>query len=103
MPAFTRLIGAILTAGVFCLLSGFSLDNAIVPENEILVGGPPRDGIPALLAPRFISADQADLNDEDQVLGVTINGEARAYPIKILNWHEAINDEIQDQPILITY
>ena len=64
---------------------------------------PPKDGIPALLEPRFIPAGEADLDGGDMVVGVTLNGEARAYPVKILNWHEAVNDQIQQQPILVTY
>ena len=40
------------------ILAGFTLDNAIVPKEEILSGGPPKDGIPALLKPKFIQADQ---------------------------------------------
>jgi hypothetical protein len=103
MSAGCRSIYALLVTAALFLLCGFSLDNAIVPKSDILAGGPPKDGIPALLAPHFISADQADLTNDDPVIGVTIDGEARAYPINILNWHEAVNDEIQDQPILITF
>ncbi len=51
-----KLFSAALLIGGFLLLSGFKLDNAIVPEDEILSGGPPKDGIPAILEPKFISA-----------------------------------------------
>ena len=88
----------------FGLLTGFNIDNAIVPENEILSGGPPKDGIPALLEPKFIPADQVDyLNPNDQVIGVVIGHQARAYPIKILNWHEAVNDTLESQPVVVTF
>lgn len=86
------------------LLTGFSLDNAIVPEADILSGGPPKDGIPALLEPKFIDAADADfLNPDDQVIGVVLAGQPRAYPINILNWHEVVNDAIGDTPFVVTF
>ena len=68
---------------VFC---AFNLDNAIVPKEEIQSGGvPPKDGIPAILSPRFIGPEQADfLKSDDQVIGAAIDNKAKAYPIKIL-------------------
>ena len=85
-------------------LTGFTLDNAIVPKEEILAGGPPKDGIPALLEPKFVDAEKADfLRPEDQVIGVVLNGQPKAYPIKILNWHEVINDDAGDMPIAVTF
>ena len=101
-PSF-RITGAAIAAVAYLILSGFNLENAIVPKSEILSGGPPKDGIPALLNPRFIPAEEADVDSDDLVVGVAVNGEARAYPVKILNWHEAVNDEIHQQPILVTY
>ncbi len=93
-----------LVFGSFLILTGFSLDNAIVPKEEILSGGPPKDGIPAILNPVFIPLDQADfLNPDDQVIGVKIGSETRAYPIKILNWHEVVNDTISGSPIVVTF
>ena len=93
-----------LMLGSFLTLTGFSLDNAIVPKEEILSGGPPKDGIPAILNPEFIPSDQADfLNPDDQVIGVKIGTETRAYPINILNWHEVVNDTIGGVPIAVTF
>ena len=89
---------------MFGLLTGFNIDNAIVPENDILSGGPPKDGIPALLEPKFIPAQNVDyLNPNDQVMGVVIGNQARAYPIKILNWHEAVNDTLNHRPLVVTF
>lgn len=89
---------------IFGLLTGFNIDNAIVPENDILSGGPPKDGIPALLEPKFIPAQNVDyLNPNDQVMGVVIGNQARAYPIKILNWHEAVNDTLNHRPLVVTF
>jgi uncharacterized protein DUF3179 len=83
----------------------FDVSRHSVPLNEIVGGGPPKDGIPALDAPKFVAADQARkfLSDRDRVLGVALAGGAKAYPIRILNWHEIVNDEINGHPITITW
>jgi hypothetical protein len=88
----------------FFLLTGFNLDNAIVPNNQILSGGPPKDGIPAILDPNFTRPEETDfLNEADQVIGVAIGGIAKAYPIKILNWHEVVNDTVNGLPVTVTF
>jgi Protein of unknown function (DUF3179) len=84
--------------------NGFDLSNATVPVAEILPGGPPRDGIPAIDRPQFVNASKVNfLRDDDRVLSVGIDNEARAYPLRILNWHEIVNDQIGDRPIAVTY
>jgi hypothetical protein len=95
---------SIILLGAFIISTGFNLDNAIVPQDQILSGGPPKDGIPAILKPNFIRPDQADfLGEGDQVIGVEVNGVARAYPLKILNWHEVVNDTVSGIPIMVTF
>lgn len=85
-------------------LNGFELDDPLVPAREIVGGGPPRDGIPALKDPAIIRADQADyLDRSDRVLGVVIDGSAKAYPVKILDWHEVVNDRIGSRYFIVTY
>ena len=75
-----------------------------VNEDEIYSGGVPRDGIPALINPEFIAAaDASYLGISDLVLGLVINGEARAYPVKIMNYHEIANDLFLNHSICITY
>ncbi len=68
-------------------------------------GCPMKDCIPALVQPKFESKLQADewLKNEELVLGLDWKGEQKAYPIKILNWHEVVNDKIQDFPVAITW
>jgi hypothetical protein len=84
--------------------NGFELDDAAVAPEKIMKGGPPRDGIPALSSPEMIDADKADyLRDTDQVLGVNLNGDARAYPTRILVWHEIVNDTIGGTPVAVTF
>lgn len=84
--------------------NGFDLSDALVPQNEILHGGPGRDGIPAIDHPHFVSAAEVDyLKDNDRILGLVYDGVIRAYPIKILNHHEIVNDKINQQAIVISY
>lgn len=84
--------------------NGFSIEPRSVPLNKILKGGPPRDGIPALLEPHFVPAKDVDyLQDRDRVLGVVGRTQEKAYPIKILNWHEVVNDVLDSDPIVVTY
>src|SRR3990170_1833336 len=97
-----------LSAQTFLLPSdsynGFDISKSLIPKNEILQGGPPKHGIPAILKPKFEAAKEANwLKDEDLVTGVDYNGVKKAYPLRILVWHEAVNDEISGIPILVSY
>lgn len=84
--------------------NGFDLSNALVPIAQIKHGGPGRDGIPALSAPRFVSVAQADfLNENDRVLGISLYGETKAYPVRILNYHEIVNDRFGDTAVMVSY
>lgn len=83
--------------------NGFDVRGALVPAERIVSGGPPRDGIPAIDRPRFVAAAAANLKPDDRVLGVEYASEARAYPVRILNWHEIVNDRFGADPIAITY
>lgn len=82
---------------------GFDLSNASIPVSEIKDGGPPRDGIPSIDFPNFVNSEAVTLSDTDRVLGVTLNGVSKAYPIKILNFHEIVNDFFDREPVVITY
>ncbi len=72
---------------------------------EIQSGGPPKDGIPALTDPEFVSVKEGNrfLGTRDRVLGVVHEGVAKAYPIKILNWHEVVNDRIAGKAIAVSW
>ena len=76
-----------------------------IPLEEILSGGPPKDGIPSIDDPKFVNVDEAQefLSDSDVGLGVTYKGESRFYPYQILVWHEIINDTVAGDPLLVTY
>lgn len=71
---------------------------------ELRAGGPPKDGIPAIGRPKFVAASQATwLARGELVIAYAAGGQARAYPLQILMWHELVNDEISGQPILVSY
>jgi hypothetical protein len=70
----------------------------------IFSGGVPRDGIPSLDDPPFVSADKANfLRSDDRVIGIEVQGQARAYPIKIMTFHEIVNQCIGDTQTILTY
>jgi hypothetical protein len=71
--------------------------------DDLLAGGPPKDGIPALDQPLFDTSAQSPYANDERVLGVVINGQAKAYPYSILNWHEIVNDSIGGVPVSVTY
>jgi len=77
---------------------------ALIPPEEIRSGGPPPDGIPALDEPVFAPAGEIDfLADSEAVLALEINGDARAYPLQIMTWHELVNDTVGGVPVTISY
>ena len=84
--------------------NGFDLNGVLIPADEILSGGPPKDGIPAIDKPVFVKASLARLmRDDDRVLAITHNGISKAYPVLIMNWHEIVNDQFGDDSIAVTY
>jgi len=86
------------------LFSAFDFSRHSIPLDQIHSGGPPKDGIPALYDPEFFPAVRADyLKPQDRVLGISLNGEAKAYPIRILIWHELVNDHVGGHPVLVSY
>ncbi len=76
-----------------------------VPYNEILSGGPPKDGIPAIDVPKFESVEEADtwLKAVEPVILLNIEEDARAYPMQILVWHEITNDVVGGVPLVVTF
>ncbi len=77
--------------------------GATLDLNIITVLG--KDGIPAILDPTFLTAREAqpNMNDGERVLGVSINGENRAYPLSLLSRHEIVNDTVGGQPVAVTW
>ena len=85
----------------------FSTDFSIhtIPYSEILSGGPPKDGIPAVDDPQFISISEADvwLEDLEPVTVFQEQGDVRIYPFQILTWHEIVNDTVGGRPVVVTF
>ena len=79
--------------------------KSIINTEEIVSGGPPRDGIPAIDEPTFLAANEATewLNPKEPVISVELNGKARAYPLQVLIWHEIVNDNFDGRPIVVTF
>ncbi len=91
---------------------GFDLSVCLVPPEQIAAARMPRDGLPALVEPPTISAAEMDglrlghgpfLTAEDRVIGVEVSGQARAYPLRIVMWHEVVNDTLGGVPLAVTY
>ena len=71
---------------------------------DILSGGPSKDGIPSIDNPQFKPIAQIKkIADREPVVGFSINGDARAYPLRVLTWHEIVNDKVGGKPVTITY
>ena len=79
--------------------------NAVGSWTEIMSGGPPKDGIPAIDDPQFIRvAEETRIGDREPVIAVEIEGQLpRAYPIRYLTWHEIVNDVVGDVPVAVTF
>ena len=99
-----KILSSLVLILVLLVASGFDLTRHSIPTDEIRGGGPTKDGIPSLTDPLFVTVDKAAfMRDSDRVLGVVSGNEAKAYPVKILNWHEAVNDRIGGAAILATW
>ncbi|MEM6645935.1 MAG: DUF3179 domain-containing protein [Bacteroidota bacterium] len=80
-------------------------DKRTINVAELVSGGPPKDGIPAIDAPRFESQRRASrwVEPQEPVLVVALNGEAKGYPLQILTWHEIVNDAVGGVPVSVTF
>ncbi len=78
--------------------------NWLIPQAEVLDGGPGIDGIPSIDNPKFNTVDRIDfLKDNDLVVGIIDEGMVKAYPHPILDWHEIVNDVVNDKNVALTY
>lgn len=79
--------------------------RATVEFDEIMTGGPPRDGIPAIDNPSFafVGDPQIGLDDREPVIAFVNDGDARAYPLRVLMFHEIVNDTVGGLPVAVTY
>jgi hypothetical protein len=88
-------------------LPGWNTNTAkrTVELQELQSGGPGKDGIPAINNPRFVNVGRAEkwLGLNEPVISLVINGQARAYPLQILIWHEIVNDRVGGVPVIVTF
>jgi hypothetical protein len=101
---FPRAIAVVVMLAMYVALTGFDLSRHSVPLDRIVSTNGSMAGIDAITKPAFITASKATfLTPEDRVVGVLINGRVRAYPLKILTWHQVVDDSIAGNPVAITY
>lgn len=78
--------------------------DPLIDPDEIRSGGPPPDGIPPIDDPKFVRQCSVDwLTASEPVLDLQIGDDARAYPLRIMTWHEIVNDTIDGVPVTISY
>jgi hypothetical protein len=92
---------------------GFDLSTCLVPQGLIVASGMPRDGVRTLDDPPTLTPSAVDRANQqgrgkmlvasDRVVGVSIGGQSRAYPLRLLRWHEVVNDTVGGRPIAVTY
>ncbi len=99
LTLFTGLVFTAIPVG-----ASWDFSQHAIPLAEIHSGGPPKDGIPALTEPRYVAATKANfMRPDEQVIGVELNGVTRAYPTRILSWHELVNDRFGGSPVLVSW
>ncbi len=85
-------------------ISSFDLRGLTIPVRQVMSGGVEKDGIPAITDPKWVSAQAATyLKPQDRVIGLVQGKEARAYPLRIVEQHEVVNDRLGGLPVAVTY
>ena len=82
-----------------------NVNKRSIPIIDLYLAGAAKDGIPSIDDPSFVSVEDADewLDDREPVLFFEVEGDARAYPVQILLFHELVNDIVGGEPVLISY
>lgn len=85
-------------------LNGFAITRPTVDPEDIIPGGPPRDGIRSIDAPAFVPVEEATwVDDSTPVLGVVVKDDARAYPVHLMDYHQIANDVVGGVPLVVTW
>jgi hypothetical protein len=97
-------IGLLLLVPLVLEIAPASSGPRVINEGEIIYNVP-KDSIPAITNPLFSTAEEAqeEMNPEEQVLGIHLKGESRAYPVAILSAHEIVNDTVGGIPLAVTW
>lgn len=81
-----------------------NFDKSTIEFSDVLSGGPPKDGIPAIDEPRFKDISNIkNLGENEPVIVLTISGKTKVYPLSVLMWHEIVNDSLGGTPVTVTY
>ena len=101
-PSFGRMLTRVLNRSETVTVPGVGPDGPQELKMVTLLGF---DGIPAILDPLFVSAGEANewMEPDEQVLGLTINGDTRAYSVRMLSRHEIVNDVVGGVPVAVTW
>ena len=103
-PADSETNNPASASGRIPAVEAFKLTDSTLPRERIVIGNPFKDSIPSLTEPKYVSAEAAKfMEDQDEVIGYVEDGKSRAYPLKIMAWHEAVNDQMAGIPYAITY
>ena len=107
LSVLTLCLGLVLSSVSLAQFRGWktNFDKKSIDLKEIMSGGPPKDGIPPIDDPKFVSTKEADvwIKDVEPVISYENNGVAKAYPLQILTWHEIVNDEVGGDPVSVTF
>ena len=97
--------GAAAAGPDFWRSEGWTTDfsKSVVDLNDIISGGPPRDGIPPIDNPQFVPVAEADHAPREPVITFGLGDDYRAYPLSVLIWHEIVNDTVAGVPVIVTY
>jgi len=103
----TCLAGSLMAQGNPFLKSQWKntdFDRISIDLNSVMSGGPGKDGIPSVTDPQMVPIAAADgLGGAEPVMTVELGGQARAYPIRYLMWHEIVNDVVDGTPVAVTF
>jgi hypothetical protein len=84
--------------------NGFAITHPLVDPADIVAGGPQRDGIHSVDKPTFVPSEEATwVDDGTPVLGVVVKGDARAYPVHLMDYHQIVNDVVGGVPVVVTW
>jgi Protein of unknown function (DUF3179) len=102
------IVGSLVTIGFLLIVGGLLLAAEKEPDVDldyVYSGGPPKDGIPSIDRPRFVTPQAAAdfLQDGDKGIAFANGGKARFYPLMVLVWHEIVNDTVGGAPVAVTY
>lgn len=95
---------ATIAFGIFMLALPAHASDSPIDRRQIIRQVVPKDAIPALVLPKYVAIKDADfMRPDDKIIAMSVNGEDRAYPTRILDHHEIVNDLVAGQPVVITY